>query len=103
MSARRIANWAIRSARGRSWRSGLSRRRASSPKSPLSTVRAELVEAPSFSAAQRRTALRPAQGKREQGFLRFKIGRAQCRDRVCNYVSILVDTESIKKNKKNTV
>src|SRR3546814_424259 len=70
MSARRIANWAIRSARGRSWRSGLSRRRASSPKSPLSTVRAELVEAPSLSAAQRRTALRQAPGKREQGFLR---------------------------------
>src|SRR3546814_18926637 len=33
----------------------------------------------------------------------FKIGRASCRERVCQYVSISVVAVSLKKNKKQTI
>src|SRR3546814_6061038 len=41
---------------------------ASSPKSPLSTVRAELVETPSFSAAQRKNGPSTSSGQTGAGF-----------------------------------
>src|SRR3546814_19447463 len=43
-----------------------------------------------------------AQGSAQEPQLLVKIGRASCRERVCQYVSISVVAGPLKKNKKNT-
>src|SRR3546814_11003027 len=64
----------------------------------IGSRRAGDLEAPDFLAAVRRVESRGA----IESAHRIQIGRAACRERVCQYVSVSVVAASLKKKRNNT-